>query len=160
MIIHPMPLSEEAFAPYGQVVMKAQGGVERRPWSANVTNLRAQAKANITYMSLAAANYPVKVEVLERHPFSHQMFVPLEGTHHLLLVCPSLPDGTPDVAKIVAFEATGAQSVNYDANIWHAPRTVLFRPGAFVMLRWDTGAEADTEIHHLDTPIIVAQEKA
>jgi len=156
MKIQPIPLSQEAFAPYGQVIMAAQGIPERMPWAANATNLRPEAQANITYMSLDPAQYPVTIQELERHPFSHQMFVPLEGTQQLVLVCPSLPDGTPDLLKISAFEATGGQSVNYDANIWHAPRTVLFRPGAFVMLRWDTGLAADTEVHHLGAPLVVA----
>jgi len=156
MHLYARPLTLEAFSPYGQVI-EAENGVvpERRAWMAQVSNLRAAAQANVTYMSLEPAHYPVRIGVLERHPFSHQMFIPLQDTAHLLLVCPSLPDGTPDLAGLEAFEATGGQSVNYNANVWHAPRTVLFKEGSFVMMRWDAGLPEDTEVHNLPTPVII-----
>jgi len=155
MNLRPQPLTREAFRPYGQVITADNGVPERIPWSAQISNLRTEAQANITYMSLEPAHYPVSIDVLERHPFSHQLFVPLQDTRHLLLVCPSLMDGHPDLTALVAFEATGGQSVNYNANIWHAPRTVLYRPGAFVMMRWDSGSTEDTEICSLASPVII-----
>lgn len=150
-------LTPEAFAPYGQVLMGSGHVPEREAWAAQVDNLRPDARANITYMSLEPVHYPVQVTELERHPFSHQMFVPLNGTRHLVLVCPSHDDGSPDFSGCLVFEATGGQSVNYNANIWHAPRTVLHESGSFIMLRWDAGTAGDTEVLTLDEPLVVQQ---
>ena len=83
------------------------------------------------------------------------MFVPLNGTNHLVLVCPSLVNGNPDIDQAIAFQATGEQSVNYNANIWHAPRTVINGDGAFIMLRWDSKSSDDTEFFTLSTPLVV-----
>ncbi len=150
-------LTPEAFAPYGQVLMGNDLVPEREAWAAQVDNLRPDARANITYMSLEPVHYPVQVTELERHPFSHQIFVPLNGTRHLVLVCPSHDDGSPDFSGCLAFEATGGQSVNYNANVWHAPRMVLHESGSFIMLRWDNGTAADTELLTLDEPLVVQQ---
>ncbi len=155
MILQAVPLTPELFAPYGQVLMARNGVPERMVWAAAVDNLRPEAQANITYMSLEPEHYPVVVSELERHQFSHQIFVPLEGTNHLVVVCPSRRDGFPDLQKAIAFHATGGQTVNYNANVWHAPRMVLHNPGAFIMLRWDAETDADTELLSLSEPFTV-----
>jgi ureidoglycolate hydrolase len=53
------------------------------------------------------------------------------------------------------FVASGSQAVNYDANVWHAPRTALSSPGEFVMFRWDDGGALDTETIPLGAPVAV-----
>ena len=95
------------------------------------------------------------VRAVERHPFSNQTFVPLNGTRHLVAVCPSAVDGSPVVARLEVFVASGSQAVNYDANVWHAPRTALSSPGEFVMFRWDDGGTLDTETIPLWAPVAV-----
>lgn len=155
MILQAVPLTHELFAPYGQVLMAQNGVPERMEWAANVASLRPEARANITYMSLEPEHYPVEVSELERHQFSHQTFVPLEGTNHLVVVCPSKIDGFPDLEKPLAFHATGGQTINYNANVWHAPRMVLHDPGSFIMLRWDADTYSDTELLSLKEPFII-----
>jgi ureidoglycolate lyase len=155
MRLRLVPLTQEAFAPYGQVLMARGGMPERIEWAALVENMRPEARANITYMSLEPELYPIRITELERHPFSHQMFVPLSGTNHLVLVCPSHQDGSPNISASIAFHAAGGQTVNYNANIWHAPRTVLNEQGAFIMLRWDSKTADDTESLTLQSPLII-----
>jgi len=156
MPIKTQPLTQDLFAPFGQVIMADKGLPEYNAWAGKLENLRAEATLNITYMSMAPSVYPAPVTVLERHPFSHQMFVPLEGTKHLVVVCPSLQNGQPDLARIQSFHAAGGQTVIYSANVWHAPRTVLIEPGAFIMLRWDAKTNQDTELFSLEMPFEVA----
>ncbi len=155
MILQAVALTPASFAPYGQVLMAQNGVPERTVWAASVENLRPNARGNVTYMSLEPEHYPVTVSELERHRFSHQIFVPLEGTNHLVVVCPSTNDGIPVINKAIAFHATGSQTVNYNANVWHAPRMVLHHPGAFIMLRWDTDTDDDTDLITLQQPFIV-----
>lgn len=157
MKIQATPLTASDFAPFGQVLMAENEVPERKPWAARIDNMRTEAQANVTYMSLEPDHYPVEVSELERHRFSHQLFVPLTTTVHLVVVCRSLPDGNPDLASARAFHATEGQSVNYNANVWHAPRMVLSKPGSFVMIRWDEETEEDTELITLRTPLIVVE---
>lgn len=155
MVLRLLPLTQESFAPFGQILMPEAAAPARKEWAALVDNQRPEAMANITFMSLKANRFPLQVTELERHRFSHQMFVPLNGTNHLVLVCPSLVNGNPDIDQAIAFQATGEQSVNYNANIWHAPRTVINGDGAFIMLRWDSKSSDDTEFFTLSTPLVV-----
>ena len=157
MKIQAAPLTEKDFAPFGQVLMAENEVPERKPWAARIDNMRPEAQANVTYMSLEPDHYPVEVTELERHRFSHQLFVPLTNSVHIVVVCRSLTDGNPDLASARAFHATEGQSVNYNANVWHAPRMVLRKPGSFVMIRWDEETADDTELITLQQPLIVAE---
>lgn len=156
MTLKAKPLTAEAFKPYGQVLMGPSGAIERHEFAAFVDNRRGdKAKPNFTFMRSRLAQAPAAVKAMERHVFSNQIFVPMNGTSYLVAVCPSTPSGDPDLGRIEAFVATGGQAVNIDADVWHAPNTPLGAPGEFVMLRFDDGSVADTELRHLDAAIKV-----
>ena len=120
-VIAARPLTAEAFAAYGQVLQGTGPVTERKEFASRMQNGRPHAKPNMTYMKVLPSTGRVLVRAVERHPFSNQTFVPLNGTQHLVAVCPSAPDGTPEVARLQVFVASGSQAVNYDANVWHAP---------------------------------------
>ena len=122
MIVKARPLTAEAFMPYGQVLMAKGDGPQRREFAAEMQNLRPDAKPNLTFMRVPVAQPPLLITVLERHRFSNQAFVPLCGTRHLVAVCPSASDGEPELADLRVFVADGSQAVNYNADVWHAPR--------------------------------------
>lgn len=90
------------------------------------------------------------VEILERHPFTTQTFIPLglassevSEARYLVIVAPTLSPssadkklpvpgtkglpgrGLPDLTKIKAFIAKGSQAVTYGAGTWHAPMVVV-----------------------------------
>jgi ureidoglycolate lyase len=155
MIVKARPLVAEAFAPFGQVLMGSGSDPERHPFAARVENLRADAKANLTFMRVAPAAVPIRIAEMERHPHSHQLFVPLDGTRYLVAVCPGADDGGPDLSRLRVFTAEGSQAVNYNAGVWHAPRTVLGGPGEFIMMRWDDGTAADTDLRAVEAEIEV-----
>jgi ureidoglycolate lyase len=154
-VIKAVRLSAEAFAPFGQVLEGGGATIERKAFAARMHNGRAHARPNMTYMKIAPAVAAIRIEVLERHVHSNQTFIPLNGTRHLVVACPSLADGRPVVTELRAFVAEGGQAINYDANVWHAPRTALCAPGEFVMFRWDDGSELDTETFALDQAVTV-----
>jgi ureidoglycolate lyase len=159
-VVVAVPLTPEAFAPFGQVLQGSGAATERKPFASRMHNGRASAHPNMTWMKVLPASGPLRIEVLERHPHSNQTFVPLRGTRHLVAVCPSGMDGSPILSGLRVFVADGAQSVNYDANVWHAPRTALSAPGEFVMFRWDDGSDLDTETVALEAPIGVELERS
>jgi len=107
----------------------------------------------------------LSVEILERHPFTSQTFIPLglspseaNQARYLVVVAPTLPPssadgmlpipsandlpgrGLPDLAKIKAFMARGSQGVTYGAGTWHAPMIVVGRkPVDFVVVQFANG---------------------
>lgn len=152
-VIKAVPLTPEAFAPWGQVLASNGDAAQRDEFAASTDNLRAHAKLNVTFMRVAQRAPLIKA--VERHPHSMQLFVPMNGARYLVAVCPALPDGGPDIHGIRAFVADGGQAVNYDAGAWHGPLCVLDRPGDFTMLRHDDGGPEDTELVTLDEVIEV-----
>ncbi len=118
-------------------------------------NLRPGARPNLTFMRVPVVGPVISVRALERHPFSNQAFMPLSGTRYLVVVCPPTAEGEPDLQGVGVFEASGSQAINFNANVWHAPRTAIGAPGELVMFRWDDGSEDDTELRVLETPITV-----
>jgi len=153
MIIKANPLSPELFSAFGQVILGNGKTPERIPYAARFENHRAAAALNLTYLHINPVKGPVCIEALERHPHSNQVFVPLNGTRHLVVVCPSVRDGAPNLSELKAFTASGSQIINYCAGVWHAPRTAIGGSGEFLMLRWDAGNEQDEELRMLETAV-------
>jgi ureidoglycolate lyase len=109
------------------------------------------------------------VEILERHPFTTQTFIPIglspddqNSTAYLVIVAPSLPEseqdahlpvpsgqslpgrGLPDLTQIKAFIATGGQAVTYGAGTWHAPMVVIGKKAIdFVVVQFANGVEIE-----------------
>ena len=109
------------------------------------------------------------VNVLERHPYTTQTFIPLGlsqsvafESRYLVIVAPSLPPspadeglpipsavrgrsplpgrGLPDLRRIRAFMAKGSQAVTYGAGTWHAPMVVIGqKPVDFVVVQFANG---------------------
>jgi ureidoglycolate lyase len=157
MIVQAQPLTAQAFAPFGQVLAGTGPATERKAFAARMHNGRPGAQPNMTYMKVAPEAGALTIRELERHPHSNQAFVPLNGTRQLIAVCPSGPDGQPLLAELQVFVSAGGQAINYDANVWHAPRMALTAPGEFVMFRWDDGSAGDTELVALESPVAVAR---
>lgn len=155
MRIKAGPLTSEAFAAFGQVLQGSGAQTERKGFAARMENGRPGARPNMTYMKLVPAMGSIRIEALERHPCSNQTFIPLNGTRYIVAVCPSTPNGDPVVAEMKVFVAEASQAVNYDADVWHAPRMALSAPGEFVMFRWDDGSDRDTELILLQAAVAV-----
>ena len=157
MEISTQPLTEEAFAPYGQVIaMGPLGRAHSTRYVADVENKRAAAKLNVSISQQIPTPLPLMVKAMEMHPHSAQAFIPTEIKRYLVLVCPKDSDGNPDVDNLKAFLAEGNQGINYHADIWHHPFTVLDEPGECVMLRYDMDDDEDTLWHVVDDgPTIV-----
>jgi ureidoglycolate lyase len=109
------------------------------------------------------------VEILERHPYTTQTFVPLgispleaNEARYLVIVAPSLRPssadeklpvppstassgalpgrGLPDLQKVRAFIANGSQAVTYGAGTWHAPMVAIGKkPISFVVVQFANG---------------------
>jgi len=145
MEIVPQPLTKEAFAPFGDVI-DVPNEPGRQYYEEALGNLRPAAHPSLS-MSLKAEtpDRPLKADLLERHEFSSQTFVPIDVARWLVVVAPHARAGGPDLARVRAFVATGKQGGTYKPNTWHHGLTVLDKPGRFAVFMWRDGGKGDEE---------------
>ena len=145
MEIVPQPLTREAFVPFGDVI-DVPNEPGRKYYEDALGNLRSGAHPSLS-MSLKGEtpDRPLKADLLERHEFSSQTFVPIDVARWLIVVAPHAKAGGPDLASVRAFIATGKQGVTYKANTWHHGLTVLDKPGRFAVFMWRDGGKGDEE---------------
>jgi len=145
MQITPQPLTREAFAPYGDVIdVFEQPG--RTYYEDALGNLRPTARPSLSVsVKTETHDRPLRIDLLERHEFSSQTFMPLDVGRWLIVVAPHGADGGPNVDQTQAFIATAQQGITYKPNIWHYGNTVLDRPGRFAIFMWRDGTAGDEE---------------
>lgn len=145
MIVEPLQLTKEAFAPFGDVIaLPTEAG--RKYYEDALGNLRPNAHPSLSVSQREpSAERPFKAELLERHEFSSQTFMPLDVARWLIVVAPHAKSGGPDVAQVRAFIATGKQGVTYKPNTWHHGLTTLDRPGRFAVFMFRDGGKGDEE---------------
>jgi len=145
MEIVPQPLTREAFAPFGDVI-DVPNEPGRKYYEDALGNLRSGAHPSLS-MSLKGEtpDRPLKADLLERHEFSSQTFVPIDVARWLIVVAPHAKQGGPDSALVRAFIASGRQGVTYKPDTWHHGLTVLDRPGRFAVFMWRDGSKGDEE---------------
>lgn len=157
-ILDIVPLSDDSFAPYGDVI--EMSGAEQRPINQGTT---------IRYHDLARVDVgigngeplisifrgqprpiPIRLEVMERHPLGSQAFYPLQDRPWLVVVSNAADPCDPTGLR--AFRATGTQGVNYTRNIWHHPLLVLQPDSDFLVVDRAGGGENLQELWFPQNP--------
>ena len=155
MSIAAMPLTADAFAPFGTVVAH-RGDAPLMSYPDALEHTAEAANPTMAILRVTAAfEGPVTIPRLERHPYSAQTFLPLQGGKSLLVVCGTQADGRPDLSDVRAFVAASDQGVTYRRNVWHRSVTALEAPSEFVVLMAQTGRGDDNVFYDLDQPLIV-----
>lgn len=151
-----VPLTPEAYAPYGHVIMASPRGEPGRPANqgtarrfdhlAALQDLRpGRAALNVTVFRCAPrAAGPFAVELLEKHPASTQIFVPMNAERYLVLVARG--GDRPDLATLGAFLASGTQGVSYLPGVWHHPMIALDREIDFACFVFEDGSAEDCTV--------------
>jgi len=141
MEITPQPLTKEAFAPFGDLIdMPTAAG--RFYYDDALGNLRPGASPSLSVaLKAETPERPLKSEMMERHEFSSQTFIPVDVGRWLIVVAPHAAKGGPDMMQARAFIADGTHGVTYKANTWHHGLTTLDRPGSFAVFMWKAGTE-------------------
>jgi ureidoglycolate lyase len=149
-------LTPDAYAPYGHVIMASprgepgkpanQGTARRHDWLAPIVNLRpGSASLNVSVFRCSPRlGFPFEVALLEKHPGSTQVFVPMTAKRYLVLVANG--GDAPDLGTLAAFIATGAQGVSYLPGTWHHPMIALDGEIDFTCLVWEDGGEGDCAV--------------
>jgi ureidoglycolate lyase len=99
-------------------------------------------KAQVSLYRVVPYTLPHTIDMLERHPLSSQLFMPLNAAPFLVVVAP--PGERIDRGSVRAFVTNGAQGVNYRRGTWHHPVIALANPSEFLVVdRAGPGANCD-----------------
>ncbi len=148
------PLTEAAFAPFGDV-LEASGAPDRLINQGLCGRFHDRARldfgegrAGISIFDARPRTLPLALEMVERHPAGSQAFLPMAHAPFLVVVAPD-EGGSP--GRPTAFVTAPGQGVNYYRGVWHGVLTPLSAPGLFAVVD-RIGAGANLEEHWFDAP--------
>ena len=76
-------------------------------------------ETTICIFSALKRNFPMKIDMMEKHPLGSQAFIPMKETTFLVFVAPK--EEKLDLNKIEAFIIPPGIGVNYNPGTWHFP---------------------------------------
>ncbi|MBX3262828.1 MAG: ureidoglycolate lyase [Labilithrix sp.] len=149
----PRRLTPEAYAPYGRVLMASPRGEPGE--IANLgTALRFDDVCDVENTRAGTASLKVKVfrsrpvprerrplALLEKHPCSTQLFVPMNASRYIALV--ALGGDRPDLTTLAAFVVEGPRGISYAPGVWHHPMLTLDVETDFVVFVHEDGTPED-----------------
>ena len=150
------PLTRHLFRPYGDVIEIQdsrhytinQGWAERYADMAKLDLLEDSGAPNVGIVRAKPRQFPLQVKLMERHPKSSQLFIPLVARPFLVLVAP--PGDQPQ--NIIAFKTMAGQGINYGRGVWHHPLIALDQSTDFLVVDRHAKDENCDEValEHLD----------
>jgi len=165
-MIRAEPLLRETYHPYGTVVAADsslprkpanQGTAERYNHLGELKNLRhGSAEANLCVFRsqpFSGSSFPVRL--LERHPRSTQLFVPMSESARYLVVVASGAE-SPDLKTLRAFVAKSGQGITYHPGVWHHPLIALDHVTDFACVVYENGTDEDCETLEIKPEVTVA----
>ncbi len=150
------PLTREAFSPFGDVLDTDwpnhyainSGRCERYHDLATAEAAGTDARVILSIFRGTPYDVPLRLSMMERHPFGSQAFMPLSPRPFLLVVAHD-DGGRPGLPH--AFVTAPGQGVNYPRNLWHAVLTPIGQAQDFLVVD-RAGAEKNLEEHHFAEP--------
>ena len=126
-IITPIPITKENFAKYGDMISTKDikpleinnGYAKRYDGVANLNTSSDNGETTISIFSALKRNFPMKIDMMEKHPLGSQAFIPMKETTFLVFVAPK--EEKLDLNKIEAFIIPPGIGVNYKPGTWHFP---------------------------------------
>ena len=127
LIIKPKAINKENFKKFGDMIttddikpLEINDGYAKR--YDGIANLDAKKDGGVSIISIFSAlkrSFPMRVNMMEKHPLGSQAFIPMKETTFLAFVAPE--GDKPDLNRVEAFIIPNGIGVNYNAGIWHFP---------------------------------------
>jgi len=76
-------------------------------------------RVRINLFEAKKRNFPLKIDMLENHPFSSQVFFPLGNHPFIVVVCPA--NEKPNLNDLSIFNVDNGFGVNFKPRVWHFP---------------------------------------
>ena len=126
-IIKPIPITKNNFSQFGDMISTSEikpmeinnGYAKRYDGIANLNTSKDNGETTISIFSALKRNFPMKINMMEKHPLGSQAFIPLKETTFLAFVAPN--GDKPDLNKIEAFIIPPGIGINYKPGTWHFP---------------------------------------
>ena len=126
-IVKPIKVTKTNFATFGDLISSEDvkpmdinaGYAKRFDNLANINTSRDDGKTILSVFSALKRTFPMKIDMMEKHPLGSQAFIPMKETTFLSFVAP--PGEKPDINKIESFIIPPRTGINYKPGIWHFP---------------------------------------
>ena len=126
-VIKPTIITRDNFAQYGDLISSNDveaidinnGYAKRFDNLAKISTSKNDGKTIISIFSALKRNFPMEIDMMEKHPLGSQAFMPMKETTFLCFVAP-LGD-FPDVNKMQSFIVPPKTGINYKPGTWHFP---------------------------------------
>ena len=125
--IIPIKITKTNFATFGDLIsseninpMNINAGFAKRFDNlANINTSKDNGQTIVSIFSALKRTFPMKIDMMEKHPLSSQAFIPMKETTFLSFVAP--PGEFPEINKIQSFIIPPKTGINYKPGIWHFP---------------------------------------
>ena len=126
-IVIPIKINRSNFAVYGDLIssddinpMDINAGYAKRFDNlANIDTSEEEGKTIVSIFSALKRAFPMKIDMMEKHPLGSQAFMPMKETTFLSFVAPA--GNAPEINKIQSFIIPPKMGINYRPGIWHFP---------------------------------------
>ena len=127
LVIKPIKITKTNFSTFGDVISSNDikptdinaGYAKRFDNLANINTSKDEGKTVVSIFSALKRTFPMKIDMMEKHPLGSQAFIPMKETTFLCFVAPS--GESPEVSKIQSFIIAPKTGINYKPGIWHFP---------------------------------------
>ena len=126
-VIKPIKITRENFTEFGDLISSEginpidinAGYAKRFDNLANINTSKDEGKTIVSIFSALKRSFPMKIDMMEKHPLGSQAFIPMKETTFLCLVAPQ--GDKPDLNQIESFIVPPGIGINYNPGIWHFP---------------------------------------
>jgi ureidoglycolate lyase len=126
-MIKPKLITKENFKKFGDMISTEDikpleinnGFAKRYDGIANLDTKKDNGESTICIFSALKRSFPMKIDMMEKHPLGSQAFIPMKETVFLSFVAPE--GDKPDLTRVEAFIIPKGIGVNYNPGIWHFP---------------------------------------
>ena len=126
-VIKPIKITRENFTEFGDLISSEginpidinAGYAKRFDNLANINTSKNDGKTTVSIFSALKRTFPMKIDMMEKHPLGSQAFIPMKETTFLCFVAPL--GESPEIDKIQSFIIPPKTGINYKPGIWHFP---------------------------------------
>ena len=126
-IIKPIKITKTNFASYGDLISSGDvkpmdinaGYAKRFDNLAHINTSKDKGETIVSIFSALKRTFPMRIDMMEKHPLGSQAFIPMKETTFLSFVAPA--GEKPIIDKIESFIIPPKTGINYKPGIWHFP---------------------------------------
>ena len=126
-VFKPIKITRDNFSKYGDLISSNDinpidinaGYAKRFDNLTNINTSREKGETIVSIFSSLKRVFPMKIDMMEKHPLGSQAFIPMRETTFLSFVAPQ--GEFPEISKIESFIIPPKTGINYKPGIWHFP---------------------------------------